>query len=534
MKPYQSFNLDISRYRRIVGRGWPFVAALTVVAGLGGCGKSQDKAMATGALAQQQYQAGLIAEARRTVRDAIRQSDDIPQLYLLQGRIEMAAGDRENAYAAYSQALALDASNTEALQAVAQLGLQTGHVIEAEDAINRMLALNPGDPSALIASGLLQLSRNKDEQALETADHMLKDNPGNALGLLLKTRALLVLGKPDEALKTVNSLGNDPKQARDITLMKLEIARVRHDAAGMLAAFEALRGLLPEDLDLRADEVNLAYKTGDTARARKVLAAALQSRSLNEAWALKFVNLIAEYDRTPFDGPGLAEFGGAANRAAVEALGRFYITSGQYEAAKALFANAADRAPPAIRARLDAAAGREAEAQVAADQVLESDKTNCDALLARANLSLRKQQADAALLAAQTAQSQCPLDAGGWVLLASAYDMKQDSIGVRRVFEQGIAANPRQSFLTARYIDWLIRNGQASRALGPARRLAVNAPALRSGWELYGKVAAAAKDSSAAAEAARGLQRANTLLGIDIPSGEPPPRGMLFQRLPQR
>lgn len=511
------------------------IAALAALStAISGCTKSEEKAMASGALAQQQLQAGQIAASRQTVRKAIAQDDDIPQLYVLQGRIELAAKNRDAAFTAYSQALALDAGNNEALQAVAQLGLQAGHAREAQDAVDRMLALNPSDPAALMASGLLQLSENKVAQAELTANQLLKYKPGDAVGLLLKARAQMINGNTAEAMKTIDLADPDAGQAEGVALMRLEVARALRDAPAMMAQFDRLQKLSPDDLDLRADEINLAYKIGDTARARKVLGAALRYPKIDDYWARKLIELVAEYDQAPFDAATLATLGQKTNRQVIEALGRYYIGSRQPAAARSLFSGNSNQAGRAIRVRLDAVAGDDAVALAAADAVLARDKTNCDALLARADVTLRQLKSDTALLAAQTAQGQCPQDTAGWVLLARAYEQKRDAAGVERVFEQGIKANPRQSFLFGQYADWLIANGKSARAVSVARLVTLNAPALVSGWGLYLRIATAARDPAARSEALQGVGRARTMLGIDIPRGEPPAHGTLFQRLPDR
>ena len=131
------------------------IAALLLTGATAACSNSEEAAMKKGAEAQQQLNAGQIAAARISIQEAIDERDDIPVLQLLRGRIEYASGSPTNAFNAYSVALSLDAANMEALQGVAQFGLQTGNIREAEDAAQRILGLNPTDTNGLTVHCLL-------------------------------------------------------------------------------------------------------------------------------------------------------------------------------------------------------------------------------------------------------------------------------------------------------------------------------------------------------------------------------------------
>ena len=77
--------------------------------------------------------------ARKSIREAITERDDVAAYYILLGRIELRAQRLTSAFNAYSMALDLQADNPEILQAIAELGLQTGRVREADDAADRLL-----------------------------------------------------------------------------------------------------------------------------------------------------------------------------------------------------------------------------------------------------------------------------------------------------------------------------------------------------------------------------------------------------------
>src|SRR3546814_14382866 len=64
----------------------------------------------------------------------------------------MAADSVSGAYDAYSDAISLDPTNIEALQAVSQLGLPTGHFRESLEATDAILSLSPDEPGASLMS----------------------------------------------------------------------------------------------------------------------------------------------------------------------------------------------------------------------------------------------------------------------------------------------------------------------------------------------------------------------------------------------
>ena len=104
--------------------------------------------------------------------------------------------------------------------------------------------------------------------------------------------------------------------------------------------------------------------------------------------------------------------------------------------------------------------------------------------------------------------------------------------GVNRVYAQALDANKQSSPLTAAYARWLVSVDRPREAIAMARRLTRYAPALISGWRLYGDLCRRF-DRTCSAEAAAGMANAQTLFGIDLPPGTPPPNG-LFGRLVQR
>lgn len=519
------------RLRFVSPNAGTIMLAVLMAVATAGCTRSEEKAMQEGAIAEQQLNDGQIAAARVSIRRAVTERDDIPELQLLRGRIAMTAGDTNDAFSAYGIALALDNSNVEALHGVAQLGLQTNNFQDAESAATRLLTLNPRDRIGLFVRGLIELLRSQNQQAIQTAQALLTVDPLGESGTMLLARALVVNGDTDGALAAIRQTAAIKGLSPNLSLLLLEIARVKGDAAAMREQFARLRRARPKDIELRLDEADLLYKTAEVARARIVLRDLLRAPTLELGNARDVVALLAEHDPNPFAEMALAEIARTANLTARRALAHFYLDSGRPQQAAIAIGPDRSASAEALRARVAAALGRDSLAEAMASRILADDKSQCDALLARGEALIHRRQNDSAILAIQAAQAQCPQFLGGWLLLARAYDAKRDPIGVARAFEQGIDADPLQSLVPRRYTAWLLARGDGSRALGVARRLAGDAPALLSGWKLYRDSCSLMRDEHCIKEAEAGLDRAKTLFGMDVPAGEIPSRGFLFARL---
>ena len=107
------------------------------------CQNRDVDAQAEAATAMAMLEQNRIAEARLAINRALVLKDDVPELHIARGRIELAAGATSAAFDAYFDALTLDASNPEALQAVSQLGLQTGDIRASLKATDTLVLLNP-------------------------------------------------------------------------------------------------------------------------------------------------------------------------------------------------------------------------------------------------------------------------------------------------------------------------------------------------------------------------------------------------------
>ena len=500
---------------------------------LAACSGDAERAMSLGAVAEKQLASGDLAAARQSVIAAIDERDDLSALQLLRGRIEVAGERYSPAFDAYAAALALEATNMEALQGVAQLGLRTGHLRESEEAAGHILTLVPDQPEALLIKGLLALVRNRPAEAIEDADRILARSPGNEGGVILKARALYKRGEPEQALDLIDEAVPLAGNTAGLALTRLELLREAGDASGMLIQFRELRRLSPNDFDLAIDEANLRYKTEDMSGGRQILREAVLVASLSADQAARIAALWREYDTQPLDAEGRTQLRLGSGPARVE-VARFFLDSGRAGIALELLAGDASLAAQALAARAAiAAVDGTGWGAVLAERILAADRTQCDALIARSATLLRRKQGTPAVVAAQTAAAECPQNPAAWFQLVGANEARRKPVEAGRAFADAVLRNPQDAKLSAGYVAWLERRRAGRQAVGEARRIVRQAPALVSAWTAYLAACERHPEADCAGDARNGLARARRTLGVDQPIGKRAPNG-LFGRLPPR
>ncbi|WP_162935659.1 tetratricopeptide repeat protein [Tsuneonella amylolytica] len=465
------------------------------------------------------------AEARQAISAAIATRDDEPDYYLLRARIEFAAGQTAAAYAAYQDALALDATNAEALQGVSQLGLQVGDYEEAENAADQILTLQPEQSDALLVRGLIALVKRRYEEAGGWADRILRQDEGSEAGAILKARAAFLAGDPQAALAAVNQYEAMRAPTAGSVRTRLEIARARHDAAAMRDAFDQLDRLTPRDATLAIDRGNFSAKTGDKAHARRFLTVALAQKDLTDAQIADAVGVLREYSLllTP---EFLDQLQASANTKSLSALKRLALSRGELNAAKRLQKLMKPQEAQAIEAEIALQQTNLPRAQAIAAEILKQDKDNCAALSVVAAIKLKTGSFSDAVRFGQRASAQCPDLPQAYEITALAYAAQNDPVNARRVFRDGIDTNRQSEPLTRSYVDWLIKQRAVQEAAGAARRLTRAAPASTSGWRLLADVCRRGS-MACVGEADRGLAAASKNYGIDLKPGELPPNGLL-------
>jgi tetratricopeptide (TPR) repeat protein len=502
-----------------------FVILLGLLAMLAGCSNSEEQAAQSAAQAQSLLQQNRIAEARLTIKEAILAKDDVSEYHIIRGRIEFADEAFENAFAAYSEALALDAANPEALQAVSQLGLRVGRYAASIDATDKLLVLNPGQKEAMLTKGLHAMIKRNYDEALTFADKILAIDGLDEGGVVLKARASFLSGNASDATLILDRYETSQPNTMAVSLTRLEIYRELRNAEQMDKQFNELERLLPDDLALRLDEANFRYKTGDTAYATSIVGKVMASKKATPEYISNAIGLWREYSITTLDGAVARSIAKSGRPGARIAGARYFADVGDLATARLFLQGMSGPDADGERAYLAMLSGNNPLAKSTSDAILAADATHCSALGTRAKLSLENGKPAAALISAQRASSECTDQPYLWQLTAEAYSGLRDYTNARRVFRQGIEANKQSEPLARAYAFWSIMRGNDREAVAVARRLTRSAPALASGWRLYAEICTKAK-ANCTTEANQGLIDSKTRYGIDLLPGELPPNGL--------
>ncbi len=512
-----------------------YVVAALVLASA--CSSRQEKAEQFSAAANALVAAGDFEGARKEILKAVAARDDVPEQWLLLGRVDLETGRPADALLAYSRVLELDATNIEALQLVAELSFQFGNTREAAKSADRVLALDPNTTRAILVKGLIALGKKDAAGAMSAAESILKLKPKDEFGLVLKARALAI-GKDYQGAVKIIEEGVPEAQRTEASFATLcELYRVLGDKDRVVGNIDKLLARRPNDADLKLDLAEVLYKSGNVARARATLYSLLVSQQNNVEVVQKISELWTENDGSALTPAQLKVISDKGSKTARLGVARYLIDRGQADLAANMLRvsdDDGDKGEAADAKALYATAlykqGNAAGARAIADQILASDKNNIDALLLRARIALRQRDLTAALNDAQIVVRDFPMSEQGRILLAEIYLARQDPQRARQTYEEGISENPQSIIISRTYAQYLLKTGDSARAIDVARTYARKSPSSVPGWELLAFVCKQAANINCAAQAQAGRDKAASVYTVDDRPGSLRSRG-LFGRL---
>jgi tetratricopeptide (TPR) repeat protein len=239
--------------------------------------------------------------------------------WLALGRLYRAANNSVEAEKAYTQALSLDPNNEDALTGLAIVYSDLGDTKKAIEKLQAVTNRNPNPRTlAVLAGSYEQLHDYK--SAAEVLQKALELDPENSRlkhGLAFD---LLRSDNLDESLKYYNEIAEEDPHDAEAQLRISEIYREKHDYPKATGALDKAKGLDPDNLEVRYDEVNLL---------------ALEGQDDKSIEALK--SILKDTQRPNYSASE------KSNRAMfLERLGELYRSNNQYQPAIDAFRQAAD------------------------------------------------------------------------------------------------------------------------------------------------------------------------------------------------
>lgn len=483
------------------------------------------------------YAAGNLAEARLNIQKAIAERDDVAAFYILLGRIEVKAEQPISAFNAYSLALDLEADNLEVLQNIADIGLQTGRLTEAEEAASRILLLAPASTGAMLVKGFIAIDQGRFDDAEKAAGDIFAISSSDEGGVILAARIDALQGRTEAALAKIDNSIATIGETNALNVTRLEILRVLGNSKAMARIFPAILKTMSDDTDFRLDYINLLYKMGDMAAARREGRGLLSQQPNNRSPLEKLTSLWSQYDKEPLSEAQLLSMTETATVVTQIVLARHYYNEGDFDKAASLAAgpsanNVAEGI--ALEARILLAQGQSKKAEQLAGKVIQSDARNEDALLVRSAIHFGAKNFDRAIEDANVVVSDAPLNPMGYVALANALFAKGASVRARQVFEKGMSSLPQSLLLASHYKQFLIKIGDTGRIVSLARSVALASPSSTNAWQNYLTLCRQYADSNCSNKASAGLARAQRSFVIDDLPGTPKRRGLFARITPEK
>jgi len=176
---------------------------------------------------------------------------------------------------AYSQALAIDPNNEDALTGLAIVYSDVG---DTKKAIEKLQAVTKNDPNsrtlAALASSYEQLHDYR--SAADVLKKAISLDPENGRIKRALARNLLYSGSLDESRKYYQEIADDDPHDTEALLRLTEIYREKHDFTKAGQMLEKAKASDPENLEVRYEEVNLLAVQGQNDKAIDALKSLLK------------------------------------------------------------------------------------------------------------------------------------------------------------------------------------------------------------------------------------------------------------------
>ena len=195
--------------------------------------------------------------------------------WLTLGRLYRTARNSVDAEKAYSQALAIDASNEDALTGLAIVYSDVG---DTKKAIEKLQAVTNKDPNprtlAALATAYEQLHDYR--SAAEVLRKAIDLDPENSRIKRALAYNLLNSNNLDESLKYYKEFADDDPHDSEALLRMAEIYREKRDFTKARESLDKAKAADPENLEVRYEEVNLLAGQAQTDKAIETLKAILK------------------------------------------------------------------------------------------------------------------------------------------------------------------------------------------------------------------------------------------------------------------
>ncbi|MDX7950652.1 tetratricopeptide repeat protein [Lichenihabitans sp. Uapishka_5] len=482
----------------------PLLVTMVSLLALTGCKEKVSPAEAAAQLkaAQVAYEAKDFPAALKAVQSALKGDPRSGDAHYLAGEIQEGLGDKKAAFEEYARAAVPDANSLKAQLKVAQILIDAKQIDAALGRINSSLGSHPNDPDVLALRALAEQRQGSADKARADAQAALGRAPGHAMAsAVLATDALMAknIDKASELLAT--GLKTHPD---DPTLIRLKAAALAgqnkpDDAIALYADMVARDPASPQN---RLALAELEAGAGRTDDGEHVLRDGVALAPDKTDMRLALLSFLARHrDAASVDRELLAAIAAHPQDSGFDLLRADQMQrAGHTDEAASTLATAVTRladgpgrqAAQLALARLDLDRGETEDARKLLEAVLTAKPDQDDALLMRATLALRADEAARAIPDLLAVAGRQPRSSLAFSLLSDAYVQQGDFdkatdalkkvayfepanfVAAQRLADLGLKAG-KPDAAKAALADFIARNPDAIEARIAAVRLAEQA-----------------------------------------------------------
>jgi len=481
------------------------IAAALLIAG---CTSRAERAAEAMAIAQQLAAAGQYGAAQGQFDIAVAARDDLPELWLLRARNQIALNDYAGAYGSFRNVLDQDRTNREALDALSQLSLATGRIDDARDYSSQILALDPDNVGGLVVAATAAFRRGLYDQAEKQLKRVLELAPDTESALVLSSQFAMRRGRFDQAEAVLQPIFVKSGGSRDVRRQLMTVYEHAADAKGMLAVAQrnvavdgddianhlvlARQLLLTGDRGAAAARLNGVHRDHPGDARRDATIAMLADADIPTATLIPLLATLSDPD------PDLTL-----------ALADYALARQDYGVAARLLAPLIPGRPAGVgttdlygaQALALAGLGRYDEAGRFAAAALRFDREQTDALMARTLIQLASRNPAGALRDARIVVAENPAFAPGYALLRRSLVAGGEPLLADRALFDAVNANRNDPIALRQLSTMLVAGGRAGDALDYARSFSVRNMASVAGWTIRGDLCRIAGDTACVARA---------------------------------
>jgi tetratricopeptide (TPR) repeat protein len=449
---------------------------LVAAALVSGCESKEEKAVKFAESGQDYLAEGDLDRADLQFNNALFQ--DGTNVSALEGAAEIARqrGDNVRYARMLLRLLEQDPMNIEANNEAARLSLLGGEHSEARRYAERVLEQEPANVKALSTIGAILVLENRLEEAETILNQALAEDPDNAEIFNLKAAVSIRSDNFEEAMATIDEGIETAENPEPLLVVKLVLAERFRGREEVIDTFERLIELSPENGLYRQRMADYyLLKDRDFERARQLYIEALPFLEDRTEVYTRIVSIDRETDGDQAAEATLRQFA-AENPDDIDlrfALPAFYCQTGRVDRCRQEYVALAENEDfdpdthiRALNGLADVALVQNDidAAGAAADEVLEIDPGNPEALVTRAQILYRAEQPDAAIELLREALQSDPDNAEGLVFLALAYEQSGQVQFADAQFAKALDQVGYEKGIVDRYRAFLIRQGEQDRA----------------------------------------------------------------------